>query len=644
MSFASKIHLILIAISLSQSSFAEEWLTNSFLGKNPYKMSPHLSSAGLGLQPQDIPLLPDTSFSSLEKHSKDFLVSSIRKGVWGVIRFNNQYDLDEIILSKMFSFNEFNAYHRNDQGQMVAAKRFQTTIGQPPMFRIPIKKGMNKIYVRVKAKNLMGYSFDIQKPENAKLTSYLFTFFKAIFFGIISGLFLYNLILLIKIRNSAFIFYLGYLLGVASHGWPLGLVPSIPYSEAVGFFSKLEIQYSSLLFTGQMSILFAMKLLKIRTFAPKVFYFGWCVFAIAAIGLINNQISHISNTFFTLLVAAWSLFQYLSMASGIKRQYRPAYYYSLAWMPLVTVIPYVYFDVFINGNGIDLMQSLTMAACAVFEIIMLSFALGELVASERRKAAQLGFSMQVAESVQKTLLPSEDKQSDNPKFQIRSFYRSAEEVGGDCFHFQYEAEHEILYIQIADVTGHGIGSAMLTGVITGGLLALEESNKDLLGRPEDYLLEQARSMNYTLSHTAGEAGKLASMIFLAIDLESGKGSYVNAGHPHICKFGNQQSQFLVTPNKILGVEEDFGELRIGKFQMQANESLLLYTDGLIENETYQGTMSLKQLEKFMAQATPKMAHDHFSEMMTNENNKPLEDDCSYLMVTWNGPSHGKQSA
>jgi serine phosphatase RsbU (regulator of sigma subunit) len=78
-------------------------------------------------------------------------------------------------------------------------------------------------------------------------------------------------------------------------------------------------------------------------------------------------------------------------------------------------------------------------------------------AETQAKIAQLEHDLNVARSIQQGLLPKAAPEV--PGFDFAGWNQAADETGGDYYDWQYLPDERIA-ITIADVTGHGIGSAL----------------------------------------------------------------------------------------------------------------------------------------------------------------------------------------
>lgn len=82
-------------------------------------------------------------------------------------------------------------------------------------------------------------------------------------------------------------------------------------------------------------------------------------------------------------------------------------------------------------------------------------------AETRREVERLEHDLGIARSIQQGLLPQNPPQLDG--FEIAGWNQPADQTGGDYFDWQELADGR-LAVSLADVTGHGIGPALVTAV------------------------------------------------------------------------------------------------------------------------------------------------------------------------------------
>jgi serine phosphatase RsbU (regulator of sigma subunit) len=192
--------------------------------------------------------------------------------------------------------------------------------------------------------------------------------------------------------------------------------------------------------------------------------------------------------------------------------------------------------------------------------------------------------MQKAQIIQNTLLP----RTQVPKpHQMESVYLPASQASGDWYGFHHDVNQNILNIYIGDVTGHGIASSLLTGAIFGAMYSTERiCDKGFKGEvmsQQDRLYTLALTANETIFQTASQLAM--SMFLLSIDLKTGRCYTLNAGHrlPFIYKKSEDKVRLLTGGGEVLGITKK-PTLEVIERELASDDVLVLYTDGLLENE------------------------------------------------------------
>ncbi len=198
--------------------------------------------------------------------------------------------------------------------------------------------------------------------------------------------------------------------------------------------------------------------------------------------------------------------------------------------------------------------------------------------------------LRIARDIQMSLLPNmnELESRDN----IAASCIPAQEVGGDYYEI-LKTEQGETGIFIADVSGKGTSAAFYMAELKGVLLAL----KHLWGRPRDLMM----SMNEILQ-PALSSNVFISAAYLLLRPGPGRGMMVRAGHCpafHLKKDGSVQD--LMPPGIAIGIVKPlvFAKImEVAEFDMEPEDRVVLYTDGLDEMTFHQemyGTRRLKEL-------------------------------------------------
>lgn len=180
------------------------------------------------------------------------------------------------------------------------------------------------------------------------------------------------------------------------------------------------------------------------------------------------------------------------------------------------------------------------------------------------------------------------------RLSLSAVYQPMAKVGGDLYDVaQLDANR--LGIYIADTSGHGISSAMLTIFLKHAIQGLLHDRNEIVRSPGDLLTE----LNKIIIQEEFGQGIFVSMTYLIIDLERMLLTYSTAGHPPLLlRREGEAIRRLHKPGPVLGVNPKViytDEERM----LQANDILLMYTDGIVEARNVDGEFygedRLKQL-------------------------------------------------
>lgn len=214
--------------------------------------------------------------------------------------------------------------------------------------------------------------------------------------------------------------------------------------------------------------------------------------------------------------------------------------------------------------------------------------------------------VEAAQAVQEALLP---RGLSHERIKVSAAYRPAGYIGGDWYGYHFDARRGVIYFYIGDITGHSFSSALMTGVVYGGIHAanslLSRTQHEDAGQEttERHLLDLASMVNAVVRES-GQGRLMMSFMATALTLETGQLLCLNAGHrpalrlrPSIRKLESIPG----IPGSLLGLDED-PVFRLSRHPIEPNDMIVLYTDGLLENGEPEGRMSRwRRLQKSMAQ-------------------------------------------
>jgi serine phosphatase RsbU (regulator of sigma subunit) len=182
--------------------------------------------------------------------------------------------------------------------------------------------------------------------------------------------------------------------------------------------------------------------------------------------------------------------------------------------------------------------------------------------------------MELAQNVQESLLPAGMPQIDG--YDLAYANRMASAVGGDYFDvFMLDEDH--LCAIIGDVSGHGVASALVMAMVKATLYHGFKEKDDLLKLFED--------VNTALISYFNRPGtkKMITLFACFFHTKTGEGLFTNAGHnfPFIVA-KNGEIRELALIHLPLGTVKKVRRLKTLEFKLDKGESLLLYTDGIVE--------------------------------------------------------------
>ncbi|MFL6429827.1 MAG: SpoIIE family protein phosphatase [Acidobacteriaceae bacterium] len=206
----------------------------------------------------------------------------------------------------------------------------------------------------------------------------------------------------------------------------------------------------------------------------------------------------------------------------------------------------------------------------LFIVLLLTIARHQFL--ERRRQSEIELEIKSAREVQHVLMPEETPAI--PGFSIASIYKPAAEVGGDFFQVMPQEEGSALII-VGDVSGKGLKAAMTVSLIVGTLRTLAEYTQ----QPAEIL----RGLNRRLVGRIDGGFVTCLVLFLAAN---GDTIIANAGHLPPFRDGKE---LPVAGSLPLGIssDPDYDELA---FRLHENETLTVYTDGIIEARNAKGEL------------------------------------------------------
>lgn len=206
----------------------------------------------------------------------------------------------------------------------------------------------------------------------------------------------------------------------------------------------------------------------------------------------------------------------------------------------------------------------------------------------RRKQRVLENDLKAAAEIQKSFLPPEPPE--NRAIEVAWQFQPCDAVGGDILNiFRLDEDHYGFYV--LDVSGHGVPAAMVTASVhqqlhpsTGMILKknIEQPPHYEIVSPKDVLTDLDR--NYPLDRF----DRYFTISYMILNIQSGQILYSSAGHPPPLLLRNsgeliplKEGGTIIGLGNLLPFEEE-------KVQLEAGDTVFLYTDGLPEYRNREG--------------------------------------------------------
>lgn len=249
------------------------------------------------------------------------------------------------------------------------------------------------------------------------------------------------------------------------------------------------------------------------------------------------------------------------------------------------------------------------------------------VVQETMRQREVEREVEAAAFVQKMLLPAKTS-AEQQGLTIAPYYRAATRCAGDWWSFDSSSDSRALLV-VGDVTGHGLGPAMVTAAVAGTFQTFRQAFPEadavaLLGAIHDFL-RGVVSGAYTMTATAVE-----------LDMQKNRLVFVNAGAPPVMRQTRDgELEILGGLSSPLGGENH--ELVRLERDWLPGDRLFVFTDGLLTVPTSKGrTMTLRNIRNMVTaqrgQRAPDASAAIVAELEAAVGKGELEDDVTMVMI------------
>jgi sigma-B regulation protein RsbU (phosphoserine phosphatase) len=250
----------------------------------------------------------------------------------------------------------------------------------------------------------------------------------------------------------------------------------------------------------------------------------------------------------------------------------------------------------------------------------------EHLSKEERR--QLESELELAQDVQKTLLPQEVPKI--PGLEIAAFSRPAQIVGGDYFDF-VDFSNGLHGLAIADVAGHGVSASLHMASIQALLRTLVPVNKspaEVMGQLHKLFIHNIRFETFV------------TFFIGAFDSSTKTLTFSNAGHlPPLVLRNNKSKKESIEKLRPTGAaiglveEAEFAEKTI---ELQKEDLLVLYTDGVTEavnlqNQEFGRERLIKLSQQVKYAPVKQVVHEIRQGLDEFSAGKPLADDTTIVI-------------
>jgi PAS domain S-box-containing protein len=186
---------------------------------------------------------------------------------------------------------------------------------------------------------------------------------------------------------------------------------------------------------------------------------------------------------------------------------------------------------------------------------------------------------------------------------VDAFYHPVHSVGGD-FGLVNSRDHEHLSLLVCDVSGHGIGSALVANRIYSETTAHLRS-----GMP---FLDMFGELNRFLIEDIAGSGMFVTVAAARIDAQRRSMVFAGAGHPPamLARRG-QNPQLLESRTMILGALPDAVDATTNQeVELEPDDRIVLYTDGITEVFNSRGEMlGIEGVQRIVRQTSSLPPHE-----------------------------------
>lgn len=241
--------------------------------------------------------------------------------------------------------------------------------------------------------------------------------------------------------------------------------------------------------------------------------------------------------------------------------------------------------------------------------------------------------LRVARDIQMSIIPKIFPPfPERPEFDVFAVLEPAKEVGGDLYDF-FLLDDDHLCFTVGDVSGKGVPASLYMAVTK----TLIKAKADIKLSPDEILYQ----VNNELCED-NDSGMFVTEFLGILTISTGELVFSNGGHnnPYLRRRNGEVAPLPKAPGVALGVMEDF-EYFCASVQLEAGDSLVLYTDGVTEAMNPAGELLREErLENILRELNGKTAQEEVGHILHSTrqfmNGANQADDITILVIKYLG--------
>ena len=231
---------------------------------------------------------------------------------------------------------------------------------------------------------------------------------------------------------------------------------------------------------------------------------------------------------------------------------------------------------------------------------------------------ELERDLELAREVQKSFLP--ERCPTFPGYEFFDYYQPANHIGGDYFDYILLPDGR-LAIVVADVVGHGVAAALLTGKLSAAVRFSLVS--------ETLVSKALTELNGSLAPETFD-GRFVTLVMVVIDPKTQEATVVNAGHmaPLVRHANGELSEIGESETGLpLIIDADY-EYRQHVSQIAPGDTFVLFTDGITEAmDTNSQLYGIERLRERISCSNPqKLGQEIVEDVKQFTGGRPATDD------------------